>query len=562
MLDSSVLNETPTGDSKLSRWTFPLSAASIAVCLFGNLGAIGLTGPDEPRYVWIARAMAETGDWITPRLYGEPWFEKPVLYYWGAALGFLLHLPGEWAARLPSAFAALGAALAMAWLAKKHYGGTANSLSCPVLLGPVLFGTSVAAIGFARAATPDMLFSAAIVAAMACAASILRHAGALRGAGESEPAGSSGYVDLVLFGGFLGLAVLAKGPAALVLAGGAVAIWVVATKHWRVAILLAHPLAILAFGVVAVPWYALCAARNPDFLRVFLWQHNVERYATPIFHHRQPFWYYGPIALLALLPWTVLLWPAAQEGLRLWREKLWADSPGFFFACWAIWPVAFFSFSQSKLPGYILPAIPPLVLICAVAFSRAISGGGLRTRTLLLAIGATWLVLGVCAPSTGPHWIHVQLIGPVAMTPGLYVAVLALVIAAVVIVASLRARPATVILVCAVSLAAVLEIASLRFLPLIDPIVSARPHAEFMRNDQHPDRIFTYQLSRSWSYGLNFYFHRQLPEWSPADPLPALVLTTQAGIDQIRKLGRVSGEIEETQPGLVYVPIMPAPTTR
>ncbi|MGA8981212.1 MAG: hypothetical protein WB470_00935, partial [Candidatus Acidiferrales bacterium] len=72
------------------------------VCLFSHLGALGLVGPDEPRYVWIARAVAQTGDWVTPTLYGKPWFEKPALYYWAATIGFRLHLPAEWAARLPS----------------------------------------------------------------------------------------------------------------------------------------------------------------------------------------------------------------------------------------------------------------------------------------------------------------------------------------------------------------------------------------------------------------------------------------------------------------------------
>ena len=98
------------------------AAVIVLVCLFGNLGAIGLVGPDEPRYVWIARDMAATHDWVTPMLYGQPWFEKPVLYYWAAAVGFLLHLPAEWAARLPSAFAALAAAVTIAWLGKRYYG--------------------------------------------------------------------------------------------------------------------------------------------------------------------------------------------------------------------------------------------------------------------------------------------------------------------------------------------------------------------------------------------------------------------------------------------------------
>ncbi len=111
-------------------------------------------------------------------------------------------------------------------------------------------------------------------------------------------------LPLLLFGAFLGAAVLAKGPAAIVLAGGAIGLWALATKQWRAALRVAHPFAIAAFCVVALPWYVLCAVRNPDFLRVFLWQHNFERYITPMFQHRQPFWYFGPIVLLALLPWT------------------------------------------------------------------------------------------------------------------------------------------------------------------------------------------------------------------------------------------------------------------
>jgi 4-amino-4-deoxy-L-arabinose transferase-like glycosyltransferase len=561
------LSEIRTNDARQVRWTLPLSATAIAVCLFGNLGAIGLVGPDEPRYVWIARAMAETGDWVTPRLYGQPWFEKPILYYWAAAVGFLLHLPSEWAARLPSAFAALACALAIAWLAKKHYGGDARFLSSQVLLAPLLFSTSVAAIGFARAATPDMLFSASLTLAMASAACLFRESGALRAADPASPGTRGDALPILLFGAFLGLAVLAKGPAAIILAGGAIGLWALATKKWRAAIRVAHPVAIGAFCVVALPWYVLCALRNPDFLRVFLWQHNFERYTTTMFQHRQAFWYFGPIVLLALLPWTVLLWPVAQEGLHLWREKTWTSSPGFFFGCWAVWPVVFFSFSQSKLPGYILPAIPPLALVCGVALARTISENGFRIRLLLTAVGATWLVISVAAFFSSPrgmqlHGLEYVNFGRLAMSPGLFGGLIALAVAAVLIIAALRARPATAILLCAMLVAGAAEIANLKILPPLDPFYSARPHAEFMRNDQHPDRIFTYRVSRSWTWGLAFYFRRELAEWSPDDPMPALLLTTPDGLEKIRQLGRFSGDLEETQPGLVYVPIGPVPVAR
>jgi 4-amino-4-deoxy-L-arabinose transferase-like glycosyltransferase len=565
MLDSSAVNEIHENKSWVARWSAPLSFAAIGVCLFGNLGAIGLTGPDEPRYAWIARAMAETGDWVTPRLYGQPWFEKPILYYWAAAVGFLLHLSAEWAARLPSAFAALAAAIAIGWLARKHYGGRAHSTANPALLAPLLFATSVGAIGFARAATPDMLFSASIALAMACAASVLRRAGALRSADAIANAGQqSDRASLLGFGIFLGLGVLAKGPAAIVLAGGAIAIWALAKKSWRAAFRVAHPIAIAAFCLIALPWYAICARRNPDFLRVFLWQHNVERYATPMFQHRQPFWYFVPIVLLALLPWTVLLWPAFQEGRRLLRQKSLAGSPGFFFACWAVWPVVFFSFSQSKLPGYILPAIAPLALVCAVALARSISQNGSRFRAVAIALGGTWLVICVAAfaassRSKAPHGLGYVEFGRLAVAPGIFGGLIALVVAAVLIAAAFRARPATVILLCAVLTAAAVEIASLKILPALDPALSARPHAEFMRNDQHPDRLFTYQLRRDWNYGLTFYFRRELAEWAPADPGPALVLTTPKGLQEIKKLGRVSGDVEQEQLGLVYVPVRSVP---
>src|ERR1700732_1279739 len=109
-----MLDSTPLNDISHSRPTRRLAAAitaalAIPICLFGHLGAMGLVGPDEPRYAWIARTMATSGDWVTPRLYGQPWFEKPILYYWLGAIGFRLNLPAEWAARLPSAVAALAA---------------------------------------------------------------------------------------------------------------------------------------------------------------------------------------------------------------------------------------------------------------------------------------------------------------------------------------------------------------------------------------------------------------------------------------------------------------------
>lgn len=103
------------------------------------------------------------------------------------------------------------------------------------------------------------------------------------------------------------------------------------------------------------------------------------------------------------------------------------------------------------------------------------------------------------------------------------------------------------------------EIAGSLALPTLDPFLSARFHGTLLRNSRHPDRVFTFQLSRSWQYGLNFYLDREISEWVPSDPGAALVLTRPQGLAEIRKTGRVQGTLEEPYGGILYVPVLPAP---
>jgi 4-amino-4-deoxy-L-arabinose transferase-like glycosyltransferase len=557
------LTAPPQAAAALAKPKLPavLSALAVAgICLFSHLGALGLVGPDEPRYVWIARAMAQTGDWVTPRLYGVPWFEKPVLYYWAAAIGFDLHLPAEWAARLPSAFAALAAALAIGWLGWKHYGpaenhsdeNTAASLvTGPALLAPLIFSTSVAAIGFARAATPDMLFSASITLAMACAASCMAHAGALRATENVLPGdGNLPLGTLALFGAFLGLGVLAKGPAAVILAGGAIGIWALATKQIRAALSLARPVAIAAFCVVALPWYVICARRNPDFLHVFIFQHNFERYLTPMFQHQQPFWFFGPIALLALLPWAPFLLATLPEGRRILSQNTWRTSPGFFFTCWALFPIFFFSLSQSKLPSYILPAIPPLALLLAVGATS----GFTRTRALSLAISLSiamvWLILGVVAA-------EYFLADPQSAVASKLILALAVLAALLSIFFGSRRNLKALVFTSAFAAAIAVEIAGFSLLPNLDSSVSARDLATLVSASPQAD-FYTYRLQRSWNYGLAFYAGREIKEWSPEDPGAASLLTTAQGLNELKKLGRFSGSVNAAERGVRYVHIAAA----
>src|SRR6266403_2305848 len=319
MLDSETVetvSSTPDNSAKNNLatrigWAI-LILATLYICYFSHLGAIGFVGPDEPRYAWIARDMAETGDWVTPRLYGKPWFEKPPLLYWGAALCFKLFGVSEAAARLPSAISALLATLALAWLAFRLYG--AETTRWLLLLLP----TTVGMIGFSHAAATDMPFSGMLTIAMVCAAVVL---GLTRN--ENSPViPQTPWLALVLFGFFLGLAVLAKGPAAIILSGGAIFFWALFTKRWRDASRLLHPAAIASFCLTALPWYILCARRNPDFFRIFIIEHNFRRYLTPEFQHIQPFWYYLPILLIALFPWIpLLLWTVVAGTRHLLHTK-------------------------------------------------------------------------------------------------------------------------------------------------------------------------------------------------------------------------------------------------
>ena len=226
------------------------------------------------------------------------------------------------------------------------------------------------------------------------------------------------------------------------------------------------------------------------------------------------------------------------------------ESPGFFFGCWAVFPLIFFSFSKSKLPGYILPAIPPLALLCSISVLRSLENSPIKRRSLLAGIGISWLLIGFAAA----HAIGRIDSGLAGLSH--FFAGAAMVVGLFLIAASFYRTGQWVIPLCILFVAGSLETANLRLLPALDRFYSGRPHAEFLRNDLRPDRIFTYQLSRSWDYGLAFYFRRQLPEWSPTDPDAAFVLTTPAGLRDITRLDRFRGSLNENYKGILYVPVV------
>jgi 4-amino-4-deoxy-L-arabinose transferase-like glycosyltransferase len=512
----------PTKTKKLAArvcWTV-LVLATLYVCYFSHQGVIGFVGPDEPRYAWIARDMAETGDWITPRLYGKPWFEKPPLYYWSAALSFKLFSVSEATARLPSAISALLATLALAWLALRLYG--AEAARWLLLLLP----TTVGMMGFSHAAATDMPFSAMLTIAMVAAAVLLGliPQTATPTSSSSISFTSSTSFTSILFGFFLGLAVLAKGPAAIILCGGAVFFWALFTKRWRDTFHLLHPAAIAAFCVTALPWYILCAHRNPGFLRIFLIEHNFKRFLTPEFQHIRPFWFYAEIILIAFLPWSAaLLWTMAV-GLRCALTRSLSPSICFLLG-WALFCVVFFTVSRSKLPGYILPAFPPIALIV----SRAATSPALaKRRSLALASLAMAVLFGVAFVALLKDDDRL-LKGLVAFAPlvGLILLFLALANLFFGVLYLFSRRSAAI---AAVALSLLLTLRLMDFVLQLTPvsILSPRYVAYQIQVYRLPvDLLRVSHLRRATLYGLNFYLRSDLQDWD-RDPSREIYLLTTA----------------------------------
>lgn len=334
-----------------SRWPLLLFCALVVyLTLFYQLGNLAFLGADEPRYARIAQEMNLRGQYVTPTLNFRPWLEKPPLLFWLEAASFRLFGVQEWSARLPVALLAVWTLGITGVLAFQVAGGRAAVLSSLVLATSGLFFV------FGRAASTDMPLVAALSCAMACA----YRAGFSRRAVWGAPLGAA-----------LGLAVLAKGPVALVLFGAVFILYSLLTQswgwNWRQC-----ALALLTFMAVAVPWFWKIWSENGfDFVATFWLNHHLARFVTTIHHHWQPFWYYLAVLLVGFFPWVVFL---GGSLVRLWEnrrrllEPLWR--PHLFWWLWVLVPLVFFSSSQSKLPGYILPVFPPLAAIVGVEWER------------------------------------------------------------------------------------------------------------------------------------------------------------------------------------------------
>jgi 4-amino-4-deoxy-L-arabinose transferase-like glycosyltransferase len=320
----------------------------VASLLLLRLGAVPLLGPDEPRYTRVAVEMQRAASWVRPTLQGEPWLEKPPLYYWLAGGAFRFLGETETAARLPSLAALLLLTGATALWGARLYGSAAG------LHAGFVAGTSLLPFAYGRAASMDMLLAAFVTVAIGFYALRL--------------VGIAGRTAVVAGAAAAGVATLAKGPLGLLLPGLVVGGFLLSTREWRRLRELFAPLAILAFLVVAAPWYvAIFRDQGERFVSVFLLNHNLQRFSSTIHNHPGPFWYYLPVLLVGLFPWSGLAIPGLVRTSP--RESL-TDR---FVLLWLVLPLAFFSLAASKLPGYILPCVPPLAILMGRAADRLVT---------------------------------------------------------------------------------------------------------------------------------------------------------------------------------------------
>jgi 4-amino-4-deoxy-L-arabinose transferase-like glycosyltransferase len=347
------------------------TAIALALCgalLLLRLGQVPLLGPDEPRYSRVAVEMSRSGDLVTPTLQGVPWLEKPVLYYWLAAAAFRVLGETETAARLPAVLATLLLVGATALVGARLFGAGAG------LHTALIAGTTLLTFAYGRAASMDMLLAATVTAAI--------------GLFGLRFLGIAGRLAVPGAWLFMGLATLAKGPLGALLPVLVVVAWAAIRRDTAPLRALLSPWGWLAFALLAGPWYVLVLqAQGWAFVDTFFLNHNLQRFTSTVHRHPGPIVYYLPVLLLGLFPWTGLLVPALRDV----RPR--SDPRDLFVLVWLAAPLVFFSLAGSKLPGYILPCIPPLALLLGCAADRLVQGDvgpGMAGRAAgLITLGLT-----------------------------------------------------------------------------------------------------------------------------------------------------------------------------
>jgi 4-amino-4-deoxy-L-arabinose transferase-like glycosyltransferase len=473
--------------------------AALALLYLTNLAGTGFLGPDEPRYASIGREMAHSGDWITPKLDGQPWFEKPPLLYWTNAAAHLSHLNDEWAARLPVAL------IGLVFLFFFHRTLAREFSPAVALTSTAILGTSAGWAALSFAAVTDMPMAAALNGALLVSLFGPQALGSRSSGGRVVRYTAQGWVA----GALLGLAVLAKAFVPIVLI--APVFLVARGKRLQM---------VLACIAIAAPWYLLCFAINGRaFWDDIFWKQQVGRFFSPELEHVQPFWWYVPVLLAGMFPWTPLI------ALIPSRRAL-EDERVRFLLIYIAWGFVFFSASTNKLPGYLLPLLPAMAVVMGVALDKSKYAARWLVACALLLIGLP--VIAAILPDALNNGI--SHIGKISLAGWAPVVVMLIPLGAAAAAwwfaredadqewSGRRKWSALV-----VAMAAILSMGYLKWVtfPVLDKQVSVRA---FWR--EHKDEIsqacYAY-VRRSAVYGLNYYAQHPLPECKDDSQRPRII---------------------------------------
>ncbi len=334
-----------------------------ALLLGFQLGGAPLANPDEGRYAEIPREMVVTGDWVTPRLDGVNYFEKPPLMYWSVALCLELFGPAEWSMRLTPAVFALGGVLLTYAAGRRFYGRMAGLLAGGIL------GTSLLYYGTGRFLVLDMPVSVLMSATLVCFICAVHEL--------------PGRRRRLLFYGLYAsaaLATLTKGLIGFLVTGAVMFLWLLVFNQWKRLRPLHLPTGGLLFLAIALPWHVLAALRNPTWAHRYLVFEHWERFTTTQHGRVEPWHFFLWILLAGVFPWTAFLWRAGRDATRGGWARRQDNAVGWFFVTWIVFIVVFFSASQSKLVAYILPVFPAVAVLIGASLARALGDTNRRLR--------------------------------------------------------------------------------------------------------------------------------------------------------------------------------------
>lgn len=323
---------------------------AVAVIWFSNLEYRKLIKPDEGRYAEIPREMVASGDWVTPRLNDLKYFEKPPLQYWTTAAAYEVFGEHQWTSRLWTALTGFAGILLVWFAGLRLYGREAANYAA------ILLGSSMLYALMAHINTLDMGVTFFITLG------ILALLLAQQGYGNLQTIKASRNWMIVAWAS-LALAVLSKGLMGLVLPAAALFIYMIVQRDFSVLKRMHWLPGLAVFLLITVPWFYLVMKANPEFFQKFFIYEHYTRFTTKELGRYQPWYYFVPVLLAGMLPWTALMFDTLFKSWRGSRLPEKQFNPARFLLVWAVFIYLFFTVSGSKLPSYLLPMFPALALL-------------------------------------------------------------------------------------------------------------------------------------------------------------------------------------------------------